>query len=332
MINQILSTEVSWYWNISDTIGSNKTDLKSILYGIRTGGDNGVITSRVNKVRAEIDKDKRRELKKELPVIMWQGQFSQRSKQGLLSLSGILCIDIDHLPEHEIVRLRSIFTTVPWIISAFRSPSGDGLKVLIKTSISTVTDYENCYCQLMDYFLTTFGCKVDKNCKDISRACYASYDPDIYVASSIKDFPYVFDPKYTARVSSTGVIPAKNGYSSISLIRKHSAFLNHLQSQIQGLSDNQIIEILDRRFSRYPQNYTDGHRTKSIFAQATKLCLAGIEDSLALAYLKKKFLPTGYDEHKLEYEAGKAYEKTSGRFGSERGDYKSYHNYKTRTN
>lgn len=96
----------------------------------------------------------------------------------------------------------------------------------------------------------------------------------------------------------------------------------------KALTDEQIITILDIRWSKFPNNYTDGHRTKSVFVQAKTLCLAGIDESKAIEYLKSKFLPTGFREEKLVYEAKRAYQKTFNLFGTERCKYKTYSEYK----
>ena len=94
------------------------------------------------------------------------------------------------------------------------------------------------------------------------------------------------------------------------------------------LSDEQIITILDIRWSKFPDNYKDGNRTKSIFVQASTLSKAGIDESKAIDYLKTKFLPTGFRKDKLEYETQRAYQKSKHLFGSERCKYKSYDEYK----
>lgn len=211
MINQILSIEVSWFDSITNTHSSNQETIRNILYGIYSGGKDRCLKSRIAAVRAEPDQAKRRILKQTLPVIMWQGLFSERSKKGLQSLSGIMCIDIDHKSDNEIEYLKNILNNLPWIIAYFRSPSGDGLKVLVKTTVSNTIDYEKCYCQLIDYFLSELGCKVDESCKEYSKACYASFDPDIYVAQDIEDFPY--NPKYDSLNVSTVTVTDTDNHS-----------------------------------------------------------------------------------------------------------------------
>lgn len=328
MINKILSMKVTWFDSITQTKQPNQETIGNILYGIYSGGEKGCLSSIITTVRAEHDNKKRRNIKCQLPVIMWQGLFSERSKKGLQSLSGIMCIDIDHKSDSEINRLQSTLRSILWVIAFFRSPSGDGLKILVKTNVSNTIDYENCYCQLIEYFQKELDCMVDESCYEYSKACYASYDPEIYVATHVEDFPYAYVPKY-ARVNDPKV-SITDDTRNLHIVQprtKSESFMNTLQSQVQGLSDVQIIEILDQRFSRYPNNYKDGYRTRSIFAQATTLCLAGVEQTLAIEYLKGKFLITGYDCRKLMHEAGNAYRKNQDRFGSERGQYKSYQDY-----
>ena len=94
------------------------------------------------------------------------------------------------------------------------------------------------------------------------------------------------------------------------------------------LTDDQIINILDIKWSKFPNNYQDGHRTKSVFAQACGLCKAGIDMEKALDYLKSKFIPTGFDEDKVDKAVYNAYDRNQHLFGSERSNYRSYNEYK----
>ena len=94
------------------------------------------------------------------------------------------------------------------------------------------------------------------------------------------------------------------------------------------LTDDQIINILNIKWSKFPNNYQDGHRTKSVFAQACGLCKAGIDMEKALDYLKSKFLPTGFDEDKVDKAVYNAYDRNQHLYGSERSNYRSYNEYK----
>lgn len=115
----------------------------------------------------------------------------------------------------------------------------------------------------------------------------------------------------------------KPNFTSFSVALKPMSQVELFLGQFgNGLSDEDIIEIADKRFARYPNNYIDGYRTKAIFVQAAILCKAGIPKEKALKYLKEHFLPTGYVEWKLEYETARAYSKWNDNFGLECGNYR----------
>ncbi len=105
-------------------------------------------------------------------------------------------------------------------------------------------------------------------------------------------------------------------------------FIAQMNKQRSPLTDDQIIKILDIRWSKFQDNYKDGNRTHSVFVQASKLCLAGIDEDMAVDYLKSKFIPTGFEEWKLRHEVGRAYQKNMHLYCSERLNYKPYSQYK----
>lgn len=325
----VLETQVSYYRNIRDINSNQTTTIASILKSIECGGKNGAIAKQIHQIRAERDKDKRSQLKKGLPVIMWQGIFNGRGKSGLRSLSGVLCIDIDHKSEDELLMLRSSLAIVPWVLAFFKSPSGDGLKVLVKASIHTPQEYENCYAQLIEVFRNTFSCDVDESCKEYSKACYASFDPDIYVNPDALDYQFSYDPSYDKLSSirchkSDGI----GGQYQICAPTNQESFINKLNIQSQNLSDEDILNILDRKFHRYPKNYQEGNRRDAIYCQAIVLCKAGIPKAKTTDYLLSQYRPLHFPTDELEFEVDKAYIHHQQVSGTERGLYQNYETYR----
>lgn len=304
---------VTFFRNATDTHNALQANVGTIFECIRTGGS---IKSLIEEIRQFPIACKKKKL--ELPVIMWQGTFTHRADIGLLSLSSLMCVDIDHKNLEELLMLRTRLMREPWVLSMFRSPSGDGLKVIVKTDNMEVAHYKNCYRQLETLFEERYGIKPDNKCEAISQGCFASYDPDIYVNPNPQELHLEYDPAFdiTPTTTQRGVAQTSAPQKAISQV---DLFLGQLSN---GLSDEDIIEIADKRFARYPRNYTDGYRTKAIFVQASALCKAGIPMEKALIYLKEHFLPTGYDEWKLEYETARAYTKWDDHYGTERGNYR----------
>lgn len=270
----------------------------------------------IEEIRIDPIASKKRKL--ELPVIMWQGAFTYRADNGLRSLSSLMCVDIDHKTEEEIITLRTSLMREPWVMAMFRSPSGDGLKVIVKTDNMDMAHYKNCYRQLEALFEERYGIQPDNKCEAVSQGCFASYDPDVYVNPNVADLHLEYNPAFD-------IIPTitQQGDTHTSAAPKPMSQVELFLAQLgNGLSDDEIIEIADKRFARYSNNYIDGYRTKAIFVQAATLCKAGIPKDKALKYLKEHFLPTGYDEWKLEYETARAYTKWDDHFGTERGNYR----------
>ena len=304
---------ISFFKNIygDKYAGDNTTDIFTILNEIREGGKDKAIARTVESIRLTQDQSRRNELKKQLPVIMWQGVFNEKKDAGLVSLSSVVCIDIDHKPITELQRLWFELLKNPHVLAIFRSPSGDGLKVLVKTNNYDADAYKSCYKQIEELFNKTYGIAPDSNCEAISQGCYMSYDPYIYVNRGAVDFKHTYIPE----PPNTNTVNAQQP--------KEMSFMERLSAMSlanNNAGDNEKISYLDAKFQKFPDNYKDGNRTKSIFIQAGKLCQCGVKKEEALKYLKSRFLPTGYDEFKLEREVDSAYKKNGNKFGT--ADYK----------
>ena len=322
--NQLM---VSVFNNIWDTDNENLTkncDVKTILDIIRTG-DYGV-ADKINAIRNTVTKEQRDELKKHLFVITWQGIFSRKNNNGCESLSSLVCIDIDHQAGLDLNCIKQTISSWPFVLAYFLSPSGDGLKVVIITDNYSIDDYGNCYRQVEQLFSDAFGIQPDSRCEDLSHPCYISYDPGIYYNPNATSWHYEHKPEFDRILKQQSHQGPNDG--TVLELSPYDKFMAQMNKIRCPLTDEQIINILDIKWSKFPNNYQDGHRTKSVFAQACGLCKAGIEMEKALDYLESKFLPTGFDKDKLGRAVYNAYEMNKHLFGSERSNYRSYNEYK----
>ncbi|UKM65471.1 AAA family ATPase [Flavobacteriaceae bacterium GSB9] len=114
-----------------------------------------------------------------LPSVTPSGKFKIRKANGLIRHSGIICIDIDDVQSNDFVglkrRLAADIQIKPILI--FTSPCGFGLKVFLKIDVDQSTHF-NYFEALESYFKLEYDLEIDKACKDVSRACFLSYDPD----------------------------------------------------------------------------------------------------------------------------------------------------------
>jgi hypothetical protein len=97
---------------------------------------------------------------------------------GLEEYNGLMCLDIDHIEDPE--SLKAKCKKLNYVYSAFVTPSGKGLKVLIKTN-ATSENYRDIELKVATAFQHDTGAIRDNHCKDIARIQFVSYDPDLYI-------------------------------------------------------------------------------------------------------------------------------------------------------
>jgi hypothetical protein len=167
------------------------TDVFSIIEGIRTGRWKSPVdrvkaryTSAFEAAKKQGDqspymaaKEAARNAKKELSGVLFSGEFSERANDKIISHSGVLCLDIDHLEDGA--SLKHALADDDHVQAFFASPTGSGLKVLLRIEPSK-DSHERSFLAAEKYFLDRYGIKVD-NCKDVARLCFVSHDENIFI-------------------------------------------------------------------------------------------------------------------------------------------------------
>ena len=134
----------------------------------------------IDQIRIEPDKDKRNKLKSKLPAIAFSGRFVERNNDGLLEHSGLICLDFDDFTGGQLQEQRKKLESDPFIYAVFLSPSANGLKALVKIPTA---DHLGSFLALQKRYPN-----IDNACKDVSRLCFESYDPTLYVNEKAKTF------------------------------------------------------------------------------------------------------------------------------------------------
>ena len=136
---------------------------------------------RTEKLRGIKDQKQARQYKAStFDYCTFSGMFQTRNDKALISHSGLLCIDFDHLQSVDLLRnqlLRDEYFDTQML---FVSPSGDGLKWIISIDTKQST-HSNYFAAVANYIQQTYGVEVDKSGRDISRACFLPYDPMAYI-------------------------------------------------------------------------------------------------------------------------------------------------------
>ena len=234
----------------------------------------------ISAIRKENDENKKASLKKLLMPICFSGEFSYRSAKNIIRHSGFACLDFDDVGTFEdAVCLRDSLQDNEYIYSAFISPSGNGVKAIVKIPKDIVNHkkYYEALCETFDSFL-------DLKTKDISRVCFASYDPDLFINHNSKE--WVLMKEYTE-------ITIKNNYPK------------HFQIIDTSKKVDVIIKWFNKKFT-----LNAGERNNNLFKLACGLNRAGLNKEEALS-LFKNYYSSGLEESELDTIIKSGYKNTA---------------------
>jgi len=157
-----MTRNVTIFKNIKETSTPFHREVSKILERIQQGASKEV----VKKIRLEKRKNERNELKKLLPAICFSGTFNKRADSSIIEHSGLICLDFDgYEKQKELLIDKDLISKFKFVYSVFISPSGNGLKVLVKipTDIENHTKYFN---SLEKHFNSPYFDKTSKDQMD----------------------------------------------------------------------------------------------------------------------------------------------------------------------
>jgi len=246
---------VTIFKNIRDTDTPFFRPVHKILDRIKNGASKDL----VRRVRDEKGKTERNEMKKQLPAICFSGSFNKRADNSIVEHSGLICLDFDgYVKQKELLQDKENFTKNKYVFSVFISPSGNGLKVLVKIPADP-DNHVNYFNSLERHFNSPY---FDKTSKNLSRVCYESYDPLLYVNDNSSVWDTIEEIQYTevSKIRDAPTIPITD--------------------------ENKIVEILVKWWTKkYPM--VEGQRNQNCYILAMAMNDFGINRSLAEYILKQ---------------------------------------------
>jgi tetratricopeptide (TPR) repeat protein len=139
-------------------------------------------TEELRKISKTTRKDENDNFKKKcLAYVTFSGTFLERKKAKLIQHSGLICLDIDRLTPEKIKKVKAAIRFCGYSLAAFTSPNGDGVKAIfpMPPDPSLQEIYYKAYSQILIEQCYVNAENIDKSCKDVSRACFLSHDPEI---------------------------------------------------------------------------------------------------------------------------------------------------------
>ncbi|GAB3857119.1 DUF3987 domain-containing protein [Hymenobacter terrigena] len=130
------------------------------------------------------DTPQRKQIKLALDNVTVAGEFSKRAAANLLTRSGLLVLDFDHVRNLRGLRRHLLRDPVlgPSVMLLFISPSGDGLKAVVAVDIRF--DHKCSFDAIVAHLRATcprWFKQLDLGASDISRGCLLCHDPDAYL-------------------------------------------------------------------------------------------------------------------------------------------------------
>lgn len=230
----------------------------------------------VNKIRSEKVKETRNQLKANLKSICFSGEFSYRSAKNCVKHSGFACLDFDDVNDPS--QLRDSLKGNEYIYSAFISPSGNGVKAIIKIPAS-IKDHKKYY----EAICETFETKLDTSTKDVSRVCYESSDAELWTNKKSK------------------VWELKNEYTEVTIKNNYP---KHFQIQDTSKKVDVIMKWFNKKFT-----LNVGERNTNLFKLACGLNKAGLSKSECTSIFVS-FYSNGLKEGEAQSIVESAYKNT----------------------
>ena len=306
---------VSVYDNITDVTSLSVKTIDQILTIIKNG--NSQLITQITAIRNMTSHQKQNEAKKNLPVFCCNGTFHRRNNQSLLQYSSFIAIDFDGFSSNdELIAYKEHLKTFPFVYAFFVSPSGMGLKAIVKHNNTNPAHHYNLFVQLHRVF-GLGNTNFDSVVSDISRATYFSYDPYLWQNPYCRPFEFVYDLGIGDK-KDKGATGKKPVTTTASYHYETSDADRLMNSIFQGtMTDKQVINYMNNHFwKKKKEDYEEGNRQSSLLRKASQLCKYGVLYENALEELKFRYSYAGLTEEEV---VGKvAYCYSSNVFGSNR--------------
>lgn len=280
--------KVAVFNNINDTSEPRYVEVSKILKAIK----DGAFKDKVEAIRNENDKGNQSRLKSSLTSILFSSskqegvesgrnnKISWRTDKGLVEHSGLMCLDLDKFSnEFEMISIKDDLMNDDYVFSVFVSPSGEGLKVLVKVP-TQIENHRKYFYGLKEHFNSP---NFDDSCVNEARVCYVSYDEEIYINEDSLVFDKMLEQK-------TQIVEVK-------------------EVKVQVKADNN--RIIDGLYKWWSDRYglIDGERNRNTYILAMAFNEFGIPELQAKSFMSQ-FEHTGFEIQEINSCIESAYNKT----------------------
>jgi hypothetical protein len=270
---------VTIFKNFNEVV-EHKT-IPMILEEIKTGKYKHAIIY-LRKSLSENKMEAYEKAKKSLPAFTPSGKFVGGRKMNFLEeYSNIIILDIDKLQPEQLAKVNHSARQCEFTYACFISPSGNGLKILVKVSI-TKAEHKETFLAIQDHYEKLLNLEIDKSGKDITRLCFYSWDENLFINENSKIFEIE-----TSQPSQTELVEVPN-----------------LKTVTVTATDSEAIYNHCIKFTEKKVQFVNGSRNIFVHQLACNLNRKGISLQEALTFILNDF---GYDEKEVTQTINSAY-------------------------
>ncbi|GGC89219.1 hypothetical protein GCM10011508_15640 [Flavobacterium lutivivi] len=270
---------VTIFKNFNEVV-EHKT-IATILEEIKTGKHKpGIIYLR--KSLAEKKEEAYNKAKKSLPAFTPSGKFvGGRKLEFLTEYSKFIILDIDKLSTNDLQKSKSIAAQSEFTYACFISPSGNGLKILVKID-TPKTEHKETFLKVQAHYESILKLEIDKSGKDLTRLCFYSWDENLYLNENASTF--VTSNEVAMPLIETQPEPKTKNPEPL---LDYDAIYNHCVN-----------------FTEKKVQFVNGSRNVFVHQLACNLNRKGVTLNDALGYILTDF---GYDEKEVTQAVNSAY-------------------------
>lgn len=131
-----------------------------------------------------------KKLKRKLAALVIAGRCDgSHAETNLKQWSGDAMLDVDKC-NGRVSEFLQVLKDTPWVKAAWRSVSYDGLKLVVRVEAESVDEYRLAYALVAWHVAQLLAFPCDMSCKNSTRPCFASYDPEAFFRPDTEVFPW----------------------------------------------------------------------------------------------------------------------------------------------
>jgi hypothetical protein len=205
--------QVTRFQSVTSTNGK-AVPLSDVIEELRNPGPE--VLTVLREIKSALDPEESDRLKKRLPAVTFAGTFPNGRKRDRIGApSNLVVLDFDTYKDpsaepHKLDLLKRLRDDES-VVLYFQSPRGGIKAVAIAEGVSNDDDFKDAFATLKERYP-----EADESGKDLTRLCFLSHDPELYLNTKARPFkvkrgqgePLFQAPEEPRGVESTPVTPS----------------------------------------------------------------------------------------------------------------------------